>query len=440
MFQPDLETLPREKLRALQTSRFQALLQRLEANVGFYRNQFHAAGFQPRDWQSLDDLHRLPFTTKEDLRTHYPFGLFAEPMDQVARIHASSGTTGKLTVVGYTSADLQVFGQVCARSLVAAGARPGMMLHNAYGYGLFTGGLGLHAGAETLGMTVVPVSGGMTERQVDLLVDFKPQVISCTPSYALTLAEACRHRGIAPDQLPLKLALLGAEPWTNTLREQVEAGLGVVATNIYGLSEIIGPGVAQEAHDEKGSGSYVWEDHFYPEIVDPHTDKVLPDGQPGVLVLSTLTKEALPLLRYKTGDITWLHRDHDGARTHAKMGPVLGRSDDMIIVRGVNLFPSQVEEVLVEFPQLSAHYQLCLRRERTLDALSVEVEWQEAVQREMGHPADAGQRAARDLTLHLQRRLKERLGLSMAVEVVPVGQLPRSEGGKTRHVVDQRPL
>ncbi len=439
MFQPDWETMPRERLRALQLSRLQSLLKRLENKVPFYREQFRQLGFNPTDLQRLEDLQRLPFTTKENLRTHYPFGLFAEPMQQVARIHASSGTTGKLTVVGYTAADLQIFGEVCARSLVAAGAKPGMMLHNAYGYGLFTGGLGLHAGAETLGLTVVPVSGGMTDRQIDLLLDFKPQILSCTPSYALTLAEACRHRGIAPEQLQLRYALLGAEPWTNTLREQVEAGLGVVATNIYGLSEIMGPGVAQEAFDEKGTGSYVWEDHFYPEIVDAQTGVLLPDGEPGVLVFTTLTKEALPLLRYKTGDITWLRREHNGARTHVKMGPVLGRADDMLIVRGVNLFPSQVEEVLSEFPQLAAHYQLCLTRQHTLDDLDVQVEWLEAVEREVGHPQGSGQPAASRLTDRLHKRLKERLGLSIRVVLVTVGQLPRSEGGKTRHVVDLRP-
>ena len=430
--------MPREHLQTLQLSRLQALLRRLADKVPFYQEQFRQAGFQPGDLQHIDHLQQLPFSTKDDLRTHYPFGLFAEPMERVARIHASSGTTGKLTVVGYTAADLQIFGQVCARSLVAAGAQPGMMLHNAYGYGLFTGGLGLHAGAETLGLTVVPVSGGMTDRQIDLLLDFKPQILSCTPSYALTLAEACRHRGIAPDQLQLRFALLGAEPWTNALREQVEAGLGVVATNIYGLSEIMGPGVAQEAFDEKGTGSYVWEDHFYPEIVDAETGRLLPDGEPGVLVFTTLTKEALPLLRYKTGDITWLRRDHDGARTHVKMGPVLGRADDMLIVRGVNLFPSQVEEVLSEFPQLAAHYQLCIKRERTLDDLQVQVEWLEDAERAFGHPQGSGQVPATELTDRLHKRLKERLGLSMRVELVGTGKLPRSEGGKTRHVVDLR--
>ncbi|MBI1192077.1 MAG: AMP-binding protein [Bacteroidetes bacterium] len=438
MFQPELERMPRERLQTLQLSRLQSLLRRLAEKVPFYQQQFGDIGFNPGDLQRLEDLQHLPFTNKEDLRTHYPFGLFAEPIEHVARIHASSGTTGKLTVVGYTANDLRIFGEVCARSLAAAGAKAGMMLHNAYGYGLFTGGLGLHAGAETLGLTVVPVSGGMTDRQIDLLLDFKPQILSCTPSYALTLAEACRHRGIAPDQLQLRFALLGAEPWTNTLREQVEAGLGVIATNIYGLSEIMGPGVAQEAFDEKGTGSYVWEDHFYPEIVDAQTGKVLPDGQPGVLVFTTLTKEALPLLRYKTGDITWLRRDHDGARTHVKMGPVLGRADDMLIVRGVNLFPSQVEAVLEEFPQLAAHYQLCLKRERTLDEIEVQVEWLEDVERSYGPPEGTGQQAASGLTERLHKRLKERLGLSIRVELVAVGQLPRSEGGKTRHVVDLR--
>ncbi len=438
MFQPHLETLPREQLRILQNERFLRTFRRVYEQVPFFRQRFKQTGLEPEDIRSMDDLRLLPFTNKEDLRVNYPFGLFAEPIENVARLHASSGTTGKLTVVGYTRNDLQVFGEVCARCLSAAGAKPGMMLHNAYGYGLFTGGLGLHAGAETLGMTVVPVSGGMTDRQVTLLLDFKPQVISCTPSYALTLAETFRKQGIGPADHQLRFALLGAEPWTETIRLAVESGLGVRATNIYGLSEIIGPGVAQEALDEQGTGSYIWEDHFFPEVLDRETGLAVADGETGELTITTLTKEALPLIRYRTGDITWLRRDHGGGRTHVKMGPVLGRTDDMLIIRGVNVFPSQVEEVLLQLPELSACYQIIVNRIKTLDEVLVQVEWNPPAQAMYGDPGGSGREAALRTGSLLQQLIRDRIGLTMTIELVSAGSLPRSEGGKTGHVHDRR--
>lgn len=447
MYQPELETLPREQLRKLQTQRLQTTIQRLFDRVPFYRQRLETCGIRGGDPVSLETLQVIPQTVKSDLRDHYPFGLLAEPMERIARIHASSGTTGKPTVVAYSAADLGVFAEVCARSLAAAGARPGMMLHNAYGYGLFTGGLGLHAGAETLRLNVVPVSGGMTERQLMLLQDFRPEIISCTPSYALTLAEALYQKGIDPASLNLRYALLGAEPWTERIRAEVEKGLGVTATNIYGLSEIIGPGVAQESAEEQHTGSYIWEDHFYPEVVDPETGKALPDGQPGVLLISTLSKEAMPLLRYRTGDITWLRRVHSGKRTHAKIGPILGRADDMLIVRGVNLFPSQVEAVLEDFPELSPHYRLILRREKTLDSICVQVEGHSdtALRQPASLSGPDPNRAEKALrpeqpVERLKRVLRDRTGLSMQVEMLSPGALPRSEGGKSGHVDDRRQL
>jgi phenylacetate-CoA ligase len=445
VFQPSIETLPPDQLIRLQTERLNQQVARLWDRSAFYRERFLEAGLEPRQQLALSDLQALRPTVKEDLRQHYPFGLIIEPMERVARLHASSGTTGKLTVSGFSARDLQVLGEICARSLAAAGARPGMMLHNAYGYGLFTGGLGLHAGAETLGLTVVPVSGGMTERQITLLLDFKPQVLSCTPSYALTLAEECRRRGIGPDEHGLRYAVLGAEPWTESIRSAVQEGLGVRATNIYGLSELSGPGVAQEEVEEQGTGSYLWEDHFYPEILHPDSGEPMPDGQPGVLVLSALTREAMPLLRYWTGDITWLKRDHGGRRTHAKMGPVLGRSDDMLILRGVNLFPSQIEAVLQALPELSVQFRLVVERTRTLDEAEVQVEWSPAAQAQWGDPQTgdpqgAGREAAAQTAAQLQHLIREQTGLNMAVSLLAAGSLPRSEGGKSSHVVDRRKL
>ncbi|MEO1448776.1 MAG: AMP-binding protein [Bacteroidota bacterium] len=429
MYTPALETLPLPELRKLQSERLRLLVKRLHDKVPFYRQKLAERGLTPTDIQGIEDLAKLPFTRKEDLRTHYPFGMFAEPMDQVRRIHASSGTTGKPTVVGYTQADLDIFDEVVARSLVCAGARPGMKLHNAYGYGLFTGGLGMHGGATKLGMAVIPVSGGMTERQLTILQDFAPEVICCTPSYAQTLAETCAERGIDPAKLAVKYAILGAEPWTEAIRQQVESGLQVNATNIYGLSEIIGPGVSQEDVNEKGTGSYVWEDHFFPEVVDKDTGEPLPYGADGVLVFTTLTKQAFPLLRYWTNDICSLHYDPDGSRTHIKMSAIKGRADDMLIIRGVNLFYTQVEEVIEQMPFLIPTYQLIVRREGTMDSVEVRVEVAKGV-----NAADA------QLAHQVQQKIKDSIGLSMDINLEAPGQIPRSQGGKLSRVVDERKL
>ena len=427
MFQPEIETMPAAQLRELQEKRLQELFAWVDARVPFYAERLKEAGIQASS-ATLEDLQKLPFTRKDDLRDHYPFGLFAVPREEVARIHASSGTTGKPTVVGYTKDDLQVFGEVCARSLAAAGATSAMRLHNAYGYGLFTGGLGMHAGGETLGMTVVPVSGGMTDRQIRLLQDFSPEVICCTPSYALTLAGEFRKRGIERKDYALQYAVLGAEPWTEAIRQEVEEQLQIKATNIYGLSEIIGPGVSQEAVGERGTGSYIWEDHFYPEVVHPETGEVLPEGEVGVLCLTTLTKQALPLIRYWTGDLCWLKRNHGGARTHVKMGPVVGRSDDMLIIRGVNLFPSQLEEVLGEMPAFSPHYQIVVEREKTLDTVKLRVEPSTPLSEE----------SRLEKVRELQRRIHSSVGLNLTVLLEEEGSVPRSEGGKLSRVNDRR--
>ncbi len=411
-------------LRDLQRQRLRSLLHRLE-NQSWYRRRLRQAGVRASRFR-LRDLPGLPFTRKEDLRRHYPFGLFGVPLEQVRRIHASTGTTGQPTLVGYTAGDLDVFAEVNARSLEAAGARPGMMLHNAYGYGLFTGGLGLHAGAERLGMAVVPVSGGMTERQLRLILDLRPDVLTCTPSYAQTLAAGFQRLGVPPARISLRHALLGAEPWTEAIRAEVEAGLGLDAVNIYGLSEIIGPGVAQECLEGK-QGSHVWEDHFYPEVVDPASGEPLDDGQPGVLVLTTLSRECQPLVRYWTGDLTRLDRTPcPCGRPHVRMGRVVGRTDDMLIVRGVNLYPSQVEEVLEGFSELRPQYQLVRRLEGALEELELRVE----VRREAGQAAD--------LSARLGHRLRDTLGLRIEVRLEPPGSLPVSEGGKLQRVVDQR--
>jgi phenylacetate-CoA ligase len=443
IFQPELETLSRERLEKLQDERLRFVVGYVYERVPFYRQRLDEAGVDPKAFGGLKDVHKLPFTRKDHLRENYPFGLFAVPREEVARIHASSGTTGKPTVVGYTKKDLQVFAEVVARSLAAAGARPGMMLHNAYGYGLFTGGLGLHGGAEALGMTVVPVSGGMTERQVMLIQDFRPEVISCTPSYAQTLAEEFRKRGVSPEALSLEYAVLGAEPWTEAIRKQVDEGLGVRSTNIYGLSEIIGPGVANECVEER-QGSHIWEDHFLPEVVDPDTGEPLPEGKVGVLVLTNLTKEAMPLLRYWTGDLTFLTYEPCACgRTHVRMGPILGRTDDMLIIRGVNVYPTQVEAVLLGIPEVVPYYQIVVRREGTLDEAELKVEVSEEFFREIGEKALSDEVIEADHRLHalkekVARKIKDTIGVSMRVTLLAPGQAPRSEGGKLRRVLDLR--
>ncbi len=441
----EIETLPREKLRKLQDERLRSMVAYVYERVPFYRDTFGRAGLKPDDIRSVEDLPKLPFTRKQDLKEHYPFGLLAVPREQTVRIHASSGTTGKATVVCYTRNDLDIFSEVMARSLVTAGARPGMLLHNAYGYGLFTGGLGVHYGGERLGMTVVPVSGGMTQRQITLILDFKPEVICCTPSYAQTLGEEFKKLGVSPDEISLKYALLGAEPWTEAIRADVDEKLGIRSTNIYGLSEIIGPGVSQECVEAR-NGSHVWEDHFYPEVVDPESGEPLPDGKEGVLVFTHLTREAMPLLRYWTSDITYLtHEPCECGRTHVRMGPIRGRSDDMLIVRGVNLYPTQVEEVLKGIPDVVPHYQVIVTREGTLDEVEVKVELAETVFQQVSGEMltddilEANEQL-RALRRKIQHELRGNLGLNMKITLMAPGTVPRSEGGKLRRSVDMRKL
>jgi len=430
------ETMTRADLEALQRRRLADLVARVHAKVLFYREAFDRAGVRPEQIRSLDDLRRLPFTRKTDLRDHYPFGLFAVPLEQVVRVHASSGTTGKPTVVGYTRADLGVWAEVCVRCLAASGARPGDVFHNAYGYGLFTGGLGMHYGAELMGLTVVPVSGGNTERQLLLLQDFKPRVIACTPSYMLTLAEAAGARGIDPQSLTIRAAVLGAEPWTEAMRGQIERLLPVKAVNIYGLSEVIGPGVSNECVEAQ-RGSHVFEDHFLVEVIDPRTGDPAAPGEVGELVFTTLTKEALPVIRYRTGDLASL----DPApcvcgRTFVRMSLIVGRTDDMLIIRGINVFPSQIEAVVVQFAELSPHYQLVVVRERTLDSLEVRVEVAPDPARPAASVPDA---AADELRGRIADRLRSVIGIAARVTLQAPGSLPRSEGGKLRRVIDERP-
>jgi len=426
IYNKTIETLPLAELRKLQQTRLKKVLSHCYNHVPFYRKSFDNLGIQPEDIKGVEELHRLPFTRKADLRDHYPFGLFTCTPDKLSRIHASSGTTGKPTVVGYTKNDLAVFDEVVARSLACAGATPGMRLHNAYGYGLFTGGLGMHGGAEKLGMAVIPISGGMTDRQLQLLEDFQSEVICCTPSYAQTIAYECEKRGINPSRFNLKYAVLGAEPWTDTIRTDIEKKLRLTATNIYGLSEVIGPGVSQEDFEEQGTGSYIWEDHFFPEIVDKDSGKPLPYGAEGVLVFTTLTKEAFPVLRYWTNDICSLTYDYSRKRTHIKMSAIKGRSDDMLIIRGVNLFHTQVESILSDIPELSANYQLVVTKSGTMDKVTVKVE------------TDTPN--TNNLSTHLAHKIKANVGISMDVILEIPGTIPRSEGGKLNRIVDLRKM
>jgi phenylacetate-CoA ligase len=424
IYEPVAETLPRERLQSLQADRLRSLIAYVKRRVPLYRKRL--ADAEPEDISSLADVRQLPFTRKDDLRDTYPFGMFAVQRDEIMRLHASSGTTGKLTVVGYTAADVDLFAQVNARCLAMAGAAPGMTLHNAYGYGLFTGGLGLHAGGERLGMAVVPVSGGLTERQLMLIEDFRPEVISCTPSYALTLAQAFAERGVAPGDVSLRFAVLGAEPWTDEMRREIDAGLGVTSTNIYGLSEVIGPGVSCECIEER-AGMHVNEDHFLPEIVDPNTGEPVGDGEEGVLVFTTLTKQALPLIRYWTGDITSLSSASCACgRSLIRMGRIKGRADDMLIIRGVNVFPTQVEAALLQVPDMTPNYRIVISRAGTLDEAEVEVE------------VGAELVDSRELQSRAERVLRETIGCSIAVALQPPGSIPRSEGGKLQRVLDRR--
>ena len=420
-----IETASRDEITALQTERLAWTLRHAYANVPHYRAAFDAAGVTPDDFRTPEDLANFPFTAKQDLRAAYPFGMFALPREKLARIHASSGTTGRPTVVGYTARDLETWADLVARSLYAAGARPGMLVHNAYGYGLFTGGLGLHSGAERLGCTVVPVSGGMTERQVRLIADFRPDVISITPSYMLSILDEFHRQGLDPRASSLKIGVFGAEPWTNAMRREIEAGFAMDAVDIYGLSEVMGPGVASECVETK-DGPVIWEDHFYPEVIDPETGAVLPDGEFGELVFTTLTKEAMPVVRYRTRDLTRLLPGT--ARTMRRMEKVTGRSDDMLIVRGVNLFPTQIEEHLLASEVLTGHYLIVLTRQGRMDEVTVQVEHQP-------HVTDYDRLHAESVVV--ARRIKDTVGLTLRISVEKPGTVERSIG-KARRVLDQR--
>ncbi|WP_129019787.1 phenylacetate--CoA ligase family protein [Edaphocola flava] len=433
----EIETLSLSELRALQSERLLKLLSRLEEKSPFYRSRMLEAGITAADIRSIEDIHKLPITYKQDLRDNYPFGLLTVPRSELTRIHCSSGTTGKPTVVGYTQADLDLFTEVVARSLKAAGARPGMLLHNAYGYGIFTGGLGLHYGAEKLGMTVLPISGGMTTRQVDLIMDFKPEVICCSPSYALTIADEFARRGITPQDISLQYAVLGSEPWTEMVRQHVESRLGVIATNIYGLSEIIGPGVAMEDFEEKG-GSYIWEDHFYPEILDPVTKEPVPPGEEGVLVITTLTKEGMPLLRYWTNDITRLYYDNDSKINMVKMAPIAGRTDDMLIVRGVNVYPSQIEEVFGHISGLLPNYYLKpVVKEQMIVSLDIDVELDDHVLEELKIGKETVEHRAlkADYAERVSAEIKKRVGITTNVCLYDQDSLPKCEAGKLNRII-----
>ncbi|GHH30727.1 phenylacetate--CoA ligase PaaK [Lentzea cavernae] len=417
-----IETASVDELRALQLERLRWSVRHAYDNVPHHRASLDAAGVHPDDVKSLADLAKLPFTTKADLRDNYPFGMFAVPRQEVVRVHASSGTTGRPTVVGYTRDDLETWATVMARSIRAAGGRQGHILHNAYGYGLFTGGLGAHAGAEKLGCTVVPVSGGMTERQVQLIRDFEPDVIMVTPSYMLSIIDEMERQGLDPRSTSLKVGIFGAEPWTNDMRHEMERRLDMHAVDIYGLSEVIGPGVASECVETK-DGLHVWEDHFYPEVIDPVTGEVLPDGEEGELVFTSLTKQAMPIIRYRTRDLTRLLPGT--ARSMRRIEKITGRTDDMIILRGVNLFPTQIEELILRVPALSPHFQCVLSRTGNLDDLTVVVE----------HREDA---AAGDTAAELKKLVKNSIGVTVAVEVVAPGGIERSVG-KMKRIVDRRP-
>jgi phenylacetate-CoA ligase len=430
IFNEEFETLPREALEAIQLRRLQALCERLYALVPFYKRKFDEAGLKPGDVRSLADLPRLPFTTKQDLRDNYPFGLFAVPMAQVVRIHASSGTTGKPTVVGYTQRDIKTWSELMARTLAAAGVQRGDIVHNAYGYGLFTGGLGFHYGIEYLGASVIPVSGGNTRRQIMLLQDFGPTVITCTPSFSLHLYDVAKDMGVDFAKLRLRVGIFGAEPWSEAMRQEIEKKLGIDALDIYGLSEIMGPGVSVECIEAK-NGLHMFEDHFLPEIIDPDTLEPLPPGQPGELVITTLTKEAFPVLRYRTRDISMLNPEPcKCGRTLVRMGRIQGRSDDMLIIRGVNVFPSQIEAVLMEVRGVEPHYQIVVDRVGQMDTLEIRVEVDEAT-------FSDEVRQLQQLEKKIEHNIKDYLGVSAKVRLVEPRTIPRSEG-KAQRVIDNR--
>ncbi|NRB31102.1 MAG: phenylacetate--CoA ligase [Rhizobiaceae bacterium] len=419
-----IEIASRDEISALQLERMRWSLNHAYENLPFYKASFDAAGVHPDDLKSLSDLSKFPFTVKQDLRDNYPFGMFAVPREKLARIHASSGTTGKPTVVGYTAADVDMWAGLVARCMRASGTRPGDMVHVAYGYGLFTGGLGAHYGAEKLGCTVVPVSGGMTARQVTLINDFKPTTIMVTPSYALSILDACREQGIDPRETSLQVGIFGAEPWTNAMREEIEQAFDMHAVDIYGLSEIIGPGVANECVETK-DGPTIWEDHFYPEIINPETGEPVEDGEMGELVFTSLTKEAFPIIRYRTRDLSRLLPGT--ARSMRRMEKITGRSDDMIILRGVNVFPTQIEEQLMKVTALAPHFQIELTSAGRMDAMTVHVETAGALD------GDAKNAAAADLA----KRIKDVVGVTADIQVRDVGDVARSEGKAVR-VIDNR--
>ena len=420
-----IERASRDEISALQVQRLKWSLQHAYDHVPHYRKAFDDKGVHPSDLKTLSDLAKFPFTTKSDLRANYPFGMFAVPRSQVVRVHASSGTTGKPTVVGYTRGDIERWADLGARSIRAAGGRAGDMVHVAYGYGLFTGGLGAHYAAERLGCTVIPMSGGQTEKQVQLIEDFKPDIIMVTPSYMQVIIDEFRRQGKDPRSMSLSVGIFGAEPWTEEMRREIENAAGIDAVDIYGLSEVMGPGVANECVESK-DGPVIWEDHFYPEIIDPQTGEVLPDGSEGELVFTTLTKEALPVIRYRTRDLTRLLPPT--SRSMRRIGKIVGRSDDMLIIRGVNMFPTQVDEIVLQQGQLTGHYQLVVTREDHLDRVQVRCEIQPA-------HADADRAA---IAQELQHRIKTLIGVSTTVEVGDPDSIERSLG-KARRVIDQRP-
>jgi len=419
-----IEIASRDEIAALQLRRMKWSLKHAYENVPHYKKSFDAAGAHPDDLRELSDLRKFPFTSKGDLRANYPYGMFAVPMDRIVRLHASSGTTGKPTVVGYTKRDIQTWADVCARSIYASGGRPGMKLHNAYGYGLFTGGLGAHYGAEKLGCVTIPVSGGMTERQVKLIVDFEPDVIMVTPSYMLAILDEFRQQGVDPKKCSLKIGIFGAEPWTNAMRAEIEDAFDMHAVDIYGLSEVMGPGVANECVETK-DGLHIWEDHFYPEVIDPATGKALPEGQQGELVFTSLTKEGMPVIRYRTRDLTRLMPGT--ARSMRRMEKITGRSDDMMIVRGVNVFPTQIEELILKDARLAPHFIIELRREERLDSMTVRVEAR----------AEAGEAGRAACNHDLAHHIKSLIGVTATVETLPPGAIERS-GGKAKRIVDLR--
>lgn len=432
IFNIEFETLPREAISAIQLKRLKATLEKVYATVPFYRKRFDEAGVAPSDIRSLTDLEKIPFTTKQDLRDNYPYGLFSVPMENVVRIHASSGTTGSPTVVGYTARDIDHWAELMARSLAAGGAGRRDIIHNAYGYGLFTGGLGVHYGAEKLGASVIPVSGGNTKRQVVIMKDFGPTIITATPSYALHLAEVAREMGISFKDLKFKHGIFGAEPWSDNMRAELEETLNITAVDIYGLSEVMGPGVAIECCEAK-KGLHIFEDHFIPEIIDPETGEVLPYGETGELVFTSITKEAFPVIRYRTRDITSLTTEPCVCgRTHVRMRRVSGRSDDMLIIRGVNVFPSQIESVLMKTEEIEPHYQLVVDRVDNLDTLTVKVEVSEAL-------FSDEIKMLQGLEAKLSHDIKEYLGVSAKVKLVEPKSIARSEGKAVR-VIDNRKI